>query len=43
MILLESRDHCDLKFKYTTHLPKYKLNNQGKNLHAWSLHWEQQR
>ena len=23
MILLESRDHCDLKFKYKTHLSKY--------------------
>ena len=24
MILLESGDHCDLKFKYSTHLSKYK-------------------
>ena len=24
MILLESGDHCDLQFKYKTHLSKYK-------------------
>ena len=31
MILLESGDHCDLQFKYETHLSKYKINNQGKS------------
>ena len=37
MILLESGDHCDLQFKYETHLSKYKINNQGKILHVSSL------
>ena len=37
MMLLESGDHCDLKFKYKTHLSKYKINNQGKP--CMSDHW----
>ena len=37
MILLQSGDHCDLKFKYKPHLSKYKINNQGK--HCMSDHW----
>ena len=37
MILLQSGDHCDLKFKYKPHLSKYKNKLSGKTLHVWSL------
>ena len=44
MMLLESGDHCDLKFKYKPHLSKYKNKYSGKNPACLITdHWEQQR
>ena len=37
MKLLESGDHCDLQFKYKTHLSKYKLIIKEKS--CMSDHW----
>ena len=37
IILLQSGDHCDLKFKYKPHLSKYKNKLSGKT--CMSDHW----